>query len=139
MFRRFFSGFFEIVAGAVSTFLNLSDVPNDYTGQAGKFLRVKGAENGLEFATVTGSGLGQSFETVSQNLEDWDKEFVYTGDTLDEIHYTKLGDLIIKSFYYDGNDNLTSIVLTGDVPLGIATTKTLSYDGNNTLTNIAYS
>lgn len=39
----------------VSTFIELLDVPNSYTGQAGKAVVVNGAENGLEFVPVTGA------------------------------------------------------------------------------------
>jgi hypothetical protein len=137
-FRRFFSGFMEVVS-SVTTFLNLSDTPANYSGQAGKYLRVNAGESALEFATVSGGSTTPTFESVSQNLDDWDKEFYYTGDILDEIHYSLLGDLIIKSFYYNIDDMLTSIVLTGDLPPGINTTKTFTYDINNNLTEIIYS
>lgn len=127
------------VVSSVTTFLNLSDTPANYSGQAGKYLRVNAGESALEFATVSGGSTTPTFESVSQNLDDWDKEFYYTGDILDEIHYSLLGDLIIKSFYYNIDDMLTSIVLTGDLPPGINTTKTFTYDINNNLTEIIYS
>lgn len=45
-----------IDAGAgVSTFIELLDVPASYTGQGGKAVVVNGAENGLEFVTVSGA------------------------------------------------------------------------------------
>ncbi len=39
------------------TFLDLTDTPSTYTGQATKFLKVKSDETGVEFVTVTPSGL----------------------------------------------------------------------------------
>lgn len=40
--------------GPASTFLELTDTPNDYTGQAGLFTRVNSTEDGLEFAVAGG-------------------------------------------------------------------------------------
>lgn len=40
------------------SFVDLDDVPTTYTGQAGKILSVKSAENGLEFITNSGGGGG---------------------------------------------------------------------------------
>ena len=39
--------------GGASSFVDLTDVPSSYSGQAGKTLQVKGAEDGLEFTTPT--------------------------------------------------------------------------------------
>ena len=39
-------------------FRELSDVPRSYTGQTGKFARVKSTEDGLEYISVTGGSLG---------------------------------------------------------------------------------
>lgn len=39
----------------VSTFVELLDTPSSYTGQGGKAVVVNGAENGLEFVTVSGA------------------------------------------------------------------------------------
>jgi len=43
-------------AGGVSTFLALTDTPAAYTGQAGKYAKVNGDENALEFDTPAGGG-----------------------------------------------------------------------------------
>jgi len=40
----------------ISSFTDLDDVDNDYTGDGGKYLRVKAAEDGIEFAAVAGGG-----------------------------------------------------------------------------------
>jgi len=38
-----------------ASFVELNDTPNSYTGQAGKFLQVKGAEDGLQFVSSSSS------------------------------------------------------------------------------------
>lgn len=45
--------------GGASTFISLTDAPSSYTGEALKVARVKADETGLEFATISGSGLSQ--------------------------------------------------------------------------------
>jgi len=42
--------------GAVSSFNDLDDVPASYTGQAGKYPKVKATEDGLEYASLSGGG-----------------------------------------------------------------------------------
>jgi len=50
---------YDLLAGSgVTTFLGLTDTPSSYTGEGGKFVRVKATEDGLEFATVSGGGGG---------------------------------------------------------------------------------
>ena len=39
--------------GGAADFTDLGDVPASYTGQAGKFVKVKSTEDGLEFGTLT--------------------------------------------------------------------------------------
>lgn len=46
----------EVVGGA-SSFIQLTDTPNDYTGEAGKVPVVNGTEDGLEFANIAGGGV----------------------------------------------------------------------------------
>lgn len=43
-------------AGA-TTFTGLADVPSDYAGAAGQVVVVNGTEDGLEFSSISGSGL----------------------------------------------------------------------------------
>jgi len=43
------------IAGATA-FVDLTDVPSSYTGQAGKYPKVNATEDGLEFSTPSGSG-----------------------------------------------------------------------------------
>lgn len=46
----------EIIGSLVTAFVQLSDVPSSYTGQAGKTLIVKATEDGLEFGIAAGGG-----------------------------------------------------------------------------------
>ena len=45
----------KVVSGGASAFTDLTDVPHTYTGQSGKAAVVNGTEDGLVFATVTGT------------------------------------------------------------------------------------
>lgn len=54
------SRFKEIIAG-ITSFLNLTDTPSDYTGQAGKAVRVNSTEDGLEFS------VNDESETINKN------------------------------------------------------------------------
>lgn len=89
--------------------------------------------------TAPGASAGSfSFEYVSKNLGAYDYTITYSGNDIDYIIYDLgAGLFITKTFNYTGN-KLTSIVLSGDVPLGITLTKTLSYTGNK-LTSVTYS
>ena len=82
-----------------------------------------------------GTGLDESFETYSKNLEDSNATPAYTGSRLDSITYA---NGVVKTLNYTG-ELLTSIVLSGPIPFGIPTTKTLSYDGSGNWTGTVYS
>lgn len=43
-------------SGGSITFTELTDTPNSYSGQAGKYVRVNSSENALEFTTASGGG-----------------------------------------------------------------------------------
>jgi hypothetical protein len=43
-------------SGGATTFLQLTDTPSSYSGQAGKIVKVKSDETGLEFGTISGGG-----------------------------------------------------------------------------------
>ena len=49
--------------GGVSTFLDLTDTPADYSGQGGKVVKVKDTEDGLEFGT--GGGGASTFKDLT--------------------------------------------------------------------------
>lgn len=42
--------------GGSSSFIELTDTPGSYSGQAGKYVRVNSSENALEFTTASGGG-----------------------------------------------------------------------------------
>jgi hypothetical protein len=81
--------------------------------------------------------LRETFETVSQNLKDYNSTMEYTNGVLVRKIYTNGTRTIVKSLNYSGV-RLTSIVLSGDTPYGIPVTKTLGYTGDN-LTSVGYS
>jgi len=91
---------------------------------------VKHEQSSTVVVGSTGSGsnaVKQAFETVSKNLAAVDYQFVYTDETLTSLVYA---NGIIKTLHYT-DDELTSIELSGNTPLGITLTKTLTYqDGN---------
>lgn len=86
------------------------------------------------YVASNSSGLSDSFETVSKNLDASGATLNYTGDNLTSIDYA---NGITKTLNYTG-DNLTSVVLSGSTPSGITLTKTLVYSGDN-LTGVTYS
>lgn len=92
-------GTYKTVEGSgAETFLQLTDTPTSYTGEVGKFVRVKIDGTGLEFANVGGGGEG-----VDNFLELTDTPNTYIGQankvisvnsTESSIEFT---DLIIPS------------------------------------------
>lgn len=88
----------------------------------------------LQLIEENANGIGDSFETISKNLNASGATLNYTGENLTSIDYT---NGITKTLNYTG-ENLTSVVLSGSTPSGISLTKTLSYTGEN-LTGVAYS
>jgi hypothetical protein len=92
----------------------------------------------INYFEASGGGAGLSFgdtyETVSNNLDASDATLNYTGDVLTSIDYA---NGVTKTLNYTG-DVLTTVVLSGTTPGGIDLTKTLSYTGD-ALTGVAYS
>lgn len=80
------------------------------------------------------SGLAESFETVSKNLNATDAVFNYSSGDLTSIVYASG---IIKTFNYSSGV-LTSVVLSGTTPSGIELTKSFTYTSGN-LTQVTYS
>ena len=113
---------------------NLVDVIGAKDATTGQVL-TKQSDGTFAFEdAVAGGGIGNSFETVSKNLDASGATLAYTGDNLTSITYASG---VVKTLSYTG-DNLTSVVLSGGTPSGINLTKTLSYTGDN-LTGVAYS
>ena len=50
------------------TFVSLSDTPPNFTGQAGKFVKVNAGETALEFDTVSGSGITDIVQDTTPQL-----------------------------------------------------------------------
>lgn len=97
----------------------------------------------LNFVGATASNyLQETFETVNNNLRTYDYTLSYAAGKLDQVVYTYYDELgitqsITKDYSYTGA-NLTSVVLSGDLPDGIIhLTKNLSYSGVN-LTSVTY-
>jgi hypothetical protein len=78
----------------------------------------------------------EQWETISNNLKSYPYTITYSGNNIQQITYTTLSTPIIKTFNYTGN-KLTSIVLSGNIPIDIPTTKVLTYTGNN-VTSVIY-
>ncbi|CAB4169737.1 Collagen triple helix repeat [uncultured Caudovirales phage] len=72
----------------------------------------------------------ENFESVSSNLNGYAATLAYVGGRLSAVTYAKPGGDIVKTLNYTGDD-LTSIVLSGNTPVGIALTKTFVYSGGN--------
>ena len=79
-------------------------------------------------------GLIDSYETVSKNLSGVPFDLNYSSGLLTSVVYSTG---ITKTFNRTGT-KITSIVLSGSTPSGIALTKTLGYTGDN-LTSVGYS
>lgn len=81
--------------------------------------------------------IGNSFETVSKNLKQYDYSLNYSSGTLTSIVYTvpSLGTITKTLNYQSGL--LTSVVLSGSTPNSISLTKTLTYS-SGVLVSIAY-
>ncbi|MFH1859610.1 MAG: hypothetical protein ABH870_01130 [bacterium] len=81
---------------------------------------------------------GNTFETISKNIENHPYVVTYGSNGLEAIIYNFGGGLsITKTFNYT-EGVLMSIVLSGDTPPGITLTKTLNYTNGN-LTGVTYS
>lgn len=80
----------------------------------------------------------QNFETITQNLKQYDHSISYDGDKVSSVVYTVSEDsFITKTLNYDG-EKLTSIVISGDVLEGPSLTKTFIYTGEN-ISSVEYS
>jgi hypothetical protein len=135
-------------------FIDLEDVPSTYTGQAGKVVKVKATEDGLEF----GVGVGISDHTLLSNIgtkthaqldslferaeiESLFKaaqstkytEYTYSSGSLTSVDIwstsAKTLKLFTKTLSYTGAD-LTGITIVDEVDSNTLT-KVLAYSGGN--------
>lgn len=83
--------------------------------------------------------LSSTFEAINKNLRSFPYTLTYSGSNVSTIVYNLGGGLsITKTFSYSAG-KLTSIVLSGDLPVALEfLTKTLSYTGSK-LTSVSYS
>jgi len=58
----------ESGASGSTAFKGLSDTPNDYTGYAGKFLKVNSAENALEYTDAAGASTIEELPVTSSSI-----------------------------------------------------------------------
>lgn len=60
--------FVELDFSTVESFLDLTDTPNSYTGEANKFVKVKNDETGLEFITIETNSITVTVDQTNHNL-----------------------------------------------------------------------
>ncbi len=101
-------------------------------GSPNQFLQVNNTGTGLIYSDLT------SYETVSKNLKSYPYVINRIGSIINTIVYTLSLGTITKTFSYDVNNNVSSIILSGATPAGILLTKTFNYTGS-ILTSISYS
>ena len=82
------------------------------------------------------SQVAKTFEHYATNKMCYNETINYTNGNITSVNYTNNTDTITKTINYT-NGNLASVVLSGDVPSGIALTKTIVYTNGN-ITNITY-
>ncbi len=85
-----------------------------------------------------GTGSTETFETVSKNLKSYPYTVNYNGSLLTSISYNLPDNKQITKIFSYVNNNLTTVTLSGDLPVGISTVKTLEYSINNALTGATY-
>jgi hypothetical protein len=91
----------------------------------------------IEVATPTpGDAAAETFETVSKNLRAFPATLAYAAGELAAITYATPNGSVVKTLQRAAG-RLTSIVLSGAVPAGIALTKTFAYSGDD-LTSVGY-
>ena len=79
----------QFIKDGVSTFIELTDCPSAYTGESGKYVRVKSTEDGLEFATVSSSSLLNVIEVAGATHS------VDNGEDYLSVTYTDTGAVTI--------------------------------------------
>lgn len=110
---------------SMMTDVNLDAVPQDKDGN-------------YILGGSTGSS-SQSFETVSKNLNSYPFSVNYSGTQITSVVYTVPAGTITKSITYNGDNNVASVTLSGDLPSTITEkTKTITYTSGK-ITSVSYS
>lgn len=75
--------------GGAATFLALIDTPGSYSGEGGKYVRVKATADGLEFATPAGAGdmLKATYDTNASDVVDKAEDLVIVDQTEGDFLY----------------------------------------------------
>jgi hypothetical protein len=119
----------------------LTDTPNTYTGQTGKFLQVNGSENGIQFATptftitsgdITGA-LGYTPYNGSTNPNNY---LTVESDTLDAItdrSNTTTNSITVGGLTANGQVSGTSLRSTGNLSFDTIGTITVDTNAGGTL------
>ena len=123
------------VGGGVTTLLGLNDVPGTYVGEGNQFLRVKSAENGIEFVTPSTDNITEGstnlfytdgrvatyLSTNSYATQSFVNAAITTKDNTDEIT--------------EGSSNLYFTDARADARIAAATTADLTEGANLYFTN----
>ena len=123
------------VGGGVTTLLGLNDVPGTYVGEGNQFLRVKSAENGIEFVTPSTDNVAEGstnlyytdgrvatyLSTNSYATQSFVNAAITTKDNTDEIT--------------EGSSNLYFTDARADARIAAATTADLTEGANLYFTN----
>ena len=123
----------QAVVGGITDFTDLADTPANYTGTSGRYLRVNGTGNGIEFDTLTKedisldnvdntSDLGKPISTATQAALDT-KTNTSTTTALDTRVTTIEGDIA----------GITNEAVSGSYPLRIQIDKPLFISDGFTL------
>jgi len=101
----------DITGGGVTEFIELTDVPASYTGQASKVVAVKADETGLEFVAGGGGGTTPTLEEVLTEGNNTTKDIEFQEDTVTYIprrlfsNNTEYGDTTFEVFMNDPDSN----------------------------------
>jgi hypothetical protein len=109
-----------------TSFITLTDTPSSYSGQAGKFPKVKATEDGLEFATVSVST--PSLQQVTDIGASTTVESTFSGGTIsNKVKANSSAGFLIEA------NNGTDVGL-----LGVGNTANVSWYGNHNYTGRLY-
>jgi hypothetical protein len=100
-------------------FLDMTDTPAAYTGQAGKYVKVNAGEDAVEFGTPAGAGdfLADGSVPMTGVIDLYDNAAPTTNATGEIALDTTITDHQPLWQYYDGGENMTVIAIdTAELP-----------------------